>query len=63
MRIYTTEEIATILFVTVRTVRYYISKGYLEAKGTTSYKIHAKDLDIFFDEYFNSKRFSNKSRV
>ena len=50
------------LGVEPRTVRYYISRGFLKASMNEagSYEISIQDLEDFEESYFYSERFSNK---
>lgn len=58
---YSTAEVSTILEVNERTVRYYISQGHLKATlDGGNYQISIKDLNEFEDNYFDTKRFSNR---
>jgi len=58
---YSTAEVSTILEVNERTVRYYISQGHLKATlDGGNYQISIKNLNEFEDNYFDTKRFSNR---
>ena len=54
---YSTVQIANILEVNERTVRYYISQGHLKATlDGGNYVISIKDLTDFENDYFDTKR-------
>jgi len=59
---YSTTELATILEVGERTVRYYIKKGYLKAsRDGKDWRVENNDLSSFMMGYFWSKRKTNSS--
>jgi len=58
---YSTIQVSNILEVNERTVRYYISEGHLKATlDGGNYVISIKDLTNFENDYFYTKRLSNK---
>jgi excisionase family DNA binding protein len=57
---YSTAEVATILEVEERTVRYYIQQGYLKAsRDGKNYQINNNDLSSFLKGYFHNERKTN----
>jgi len=57
---YSTAEVATILEVEERTVRYYIQQGYLKAsRDGKNYQINNNDLSSFLKGYFYNERKTN----
>ena len=57
---YSTAEVATVLEVEERTVRYYIQQGYLKAsRDGKNYQIKNNDLSSFLKGYFCNERKTN----